>query len=162
MATKAAKPIPDGYRTVTPHLMLENTAQAIEWYKRAFGATEKGRHLGPDGKVMHAVIQIGDSLIIMNDVMHGQKGPQGYGGSPASLWLYVDNSDEIFNRAVAAGAKVMVPLGDQFWGDRGGALTDPAGYSWWIATRKEDVTPQELEQRANDFFKQQMAQPAGR
>ena len=158
---KAASPVPNGYRTVTPHLMLDNTAQGIEWYKKAFGAEEKARHLGPDGKIMHAVIKIGDSLVIMNDVMHGQKGPQAYGGSPAALWLYVDNSDELFNRATAAGAKVAVPLGDQFWGDRGGAIIDPAGYTWWIATRTEDLTPQELEQRANDFFKQ-MAQPAGR
>jgi uncharacterized glyoxalase superfamily protein PhnB len=101
---KAAKSVPEGYRTVTPHLMIDDTARAIEWYKRAFGAEEKGRHLGPDGKIMHAVIKIGDSLVIMNDVMHGQRGPQGYGGSPASLWLYVDNSDELFNRAVGAGA----------------------------------------------------------
>jgi uncharacterized glyoxalase superfamily protein PhnB len=158
---KAAKSVPNGYHTVTPHLMLDNTAQAIEWYKRGFGAQEISRHLGPDGKVMHAVIKIGDSFVIMNDVMHGQKGPQAYGGSPASLWLYVDNSDALFSQAVGAGAKVQVPLGDQFWGDRGGAVTDPAGYTWWIATRKEDLTNSELEQRAGEFFKQ-MAQPASR
>ena len=158
---KAAKSVPNGYHTVTPHLMLDNTAQAIEWYKRGFGAQEISRHLGPDGKVMHAVIKIGDSFVIMNDVMHGQKGPQAYGGSPASLWLYVDNSDALFSQAVGAGAKVQVPLGDQFWGDRGGAVTDPAGYTWWIATRKEDLTNTELEQRAGEFYKQ-MAQPASR
>ena len=152
--TKAAQAVPEGYRTVTAHLTIDNTAQAIEWYKKAFGAEEKGRHLGPDGKIMHAVIKIGDSLVIMNDVMPGQKGPQVYGGSPASLWLYLDNSDQIFDRAVGAGAKVMVPFADQFWGDRGGAVTDPAGYTWWIATRKEDVTGPELEQRAADFFRQ--------
>jgi uncharacterized glyoxalase superfamily protein PhnB len=157
---KAAKPVPEGYHTVTAHLMLDNAAQTMEWYKKAFGAEEKGRHLGPDGKVMHAVLRIGNSLVIMNDVMPGQKGPQAYGGSPASLWLYVDNADAIFNQAVGAGATVVVPLGDQFWGDRGGAVTDPAGYTWWIATRKEDLTTAELEQRAADFFKQ-MAQPAG-
>jgi PhnB protein len=158
---KAAKSVPNGYHTVTPHLMLDNAAQAIEWYKKGFGAQEIARHLGPDGKIMHAVIKIGESLIIMNDLMHGQKGPQAYGGSPASLWLYVDNSDAQFSQAVGAGAKVQVPLGDQFWGDRGGAVTDPAGYTWWIATRKEDLTNAELEQRAGDFFKQ-MAQPASR
>jgi uncharacterized glyoxalase superfamily protein PhnB len=151
---KAAKSVPEGYRTVTPHLTIDNTAQAIEWYKKAFGAEEKARHLGPDGKIMHAVIKIGDSLVIMNDVMPGQKGPQGYGGSPASLWLYVDDSDQFFNRAVAAGATVAVPFADQFWGDRGGAVTDPAGYTWWIATRKEDLTAPELDERAADFFKQ--------
>ena len=158
---KAASPIPAGYHAVTAHLMLDNAAQAIEWYKKGFGAQEIARHLGPDGKIMHAVIKIGDSLVIMNDVMHGQKGPQAYGGSPASLWLYADNSDALFNQAVGAGAKVQVPLGDQFWGDRGGAVTDPAGYTWWIATRKEDLTHAELEQRAGDFFKQ-MAQSASR
>jgi uncharacterized glyoxalase superfamily protein PhnB len=158
---KAAKPVPQGYHTVTAHLMLDDTAQGIEWYKKGFGAQEIGRHLGPDGKIMHAVIKIGDSFVIMNDVMPGQKGPRGYGGSPASLWLYVENSDALFNQAVSAGAKVQVPLADQFWGDRGGAVTDPAGYTWWIATRKEDLTHDELEQRAGEFFKQ-MAQPAGR
>ena len=159
---KAAKPVPEGYRTVTAHLMLDNCAQAIEWYKKGFGAIEKGRHIGPDGTIMHAVISIGDSVVIMNDVMPGQKGPKGYGGSPASLWLYVDDSDALFNQAVGAGAAVVVPLGDQFWGDRGGAVTDPAGYTWWIATRKEDLTTAELEQRAAEFYKQmaQMAQPA--
>ena len=103
---KAAKPVPEGYHTVTAHLMLDNAAQAIEWYKKGFGAQEIGRHLGPDGKIMHAVIKIGDSFVIMNDVMPGQKGPQAYGGSPASLWLYVDNSDALFNQAVGAGASV--------------------------------------------------------
>jgi PhnB protein len=110
---------------------------------------------------MHAVIKIGDSFIILTDVMPGQKGPQAYGGSPASLWLYVENSDALFDRAVSAGANVVVPLGDQFWGDRGGAVTDPAGYTWWIATRKEDLTTPELEQRANEFYRE-MSQPASR
>ena len=158
---KAMKPIPEGYHTVTPGLTLDDAAETIEWYKKGFGAQEIARHLGPDGKIMHAVIKIGDSLVIMNDVMPGQKGPQAYAGSPASLWIYVDNSDALFSQAVGAGAKVQVPLGDQFWGDRGGAVTDPAGYTWWIATRKEDLTPAELEQRAGDFFKQ-MASSASR
>ena len=149
---KAATPIPTGYHTVTAHLMLDNAAQAIEWYKNGFGAKEIARHLGPDGKIMHAVIKIGDSLVIMNDVMHGQKGPQAYGGSPASLWLYADNADALFNQAVGAGAKVQVPLGDQFWGDRGGAVTDPAGYTWWIATRKEELAPDEIQKRAAEMF----------
>ena len=108
---KAAKPVPEGYHTVTAHLMLDDAAQAIEWYKRGFGAQEIGRHLGPDGKIMHAVIKIGDSFVIMNDVMPGQKGPQAYGGSPASLWLYVENSDALFNQAVGAGASVGGALG---------------------------------------------------
>lgn len=106
---KAAQPVPEGYHTVTAHLMLDDAAQAMEWYKKAFGATEKGRHLGPDGKIMHAVLSIGNSLVIMNDVMPGQKGPKAYGGSPASLWIYVDNADALFNQAVGAGATVVVP-----------------------------------------------------
>lgn len=154
---KAAKPVPNGFHTVTVELSLDNAAQTIEWYKKALGAEEMSRHEGPDGKIMHAELTIGDSRIMVNDVMPGLKGPQALGGSPASLWLYVDNCDALFNRAVGAGAKVQVPLGDQFWGDRGGAVSDPEGYNWWIATRKEDLTSAELEQRAADFFKQ-MAQ----
>jgi PhnB protein len=155
---KAAKPVPEGYHTVTPQLTLDNAAQTIEWYKKALGAEEVGRSVGPDGKIMHAEVKIGDSRIMVNDVMMG-KGPNAFGGSPASLWLYVENSDALFNRAVAAGAKVQAPLADQFWGDRGGAVADPAGYTWWIATRKEDLTPTEMNQRAQEFFKQQAAQP---
>ncbi|HEY8131559.1 MAG TPA: VOC family protein, partial [Thermoanaerobaculia bacterium] len=97
----------------------------------------------------------------MNDVMMGGKGPKAFGGSPASLWLFVENSDALFNRAVSAGANVQMPLENQFWGDRAGAVADPAGYTWWIATRKEDLTPEEMQQRAAEFFKQ-MAQPASR
>jgi PhnB protein len=158
---KAAKPVPEGYHTITPQLTLDNAAQAIDWYKKALGAEEISRSPGPDGKIMHAEIKIGNSRVMLNDVMMGQKGPLAFGGSPASLWLYVDNSDALFNRAVAAGAKVQMPLADQFWGDRGGAVTDPAGYTWWIATRKEDLTHSEMNQRAADFFKQ-MAEPTPR
>ena len=151
---KAAKPVPEGYHTVTPQLTLDNAARTIEWYKRALGAEEIGRHLGPDGKVMHAELRIGNSRVIVHDVMPGGKGPQTYGGSPVSMWLYVENCDELFKRATAAGAQVQVPLEDQFWGDRGGAVADPEGFSWWIATRKEDLTDAELEQRALETFKQ--------
>ena len=151
---KAAKPVPHGFHTVTPQLSVDDAAQTIEWYKKAFGAQEVGRHLGPDGKIMHAEITIGDSRLMVNDVMQGMKGPRAYGGSPASLWLYVEDCDALFNRAVGAGASVQVPLSDQFWGDRGGAVADPNGYTWWIATRKEDLAPAEMEQRAAEFFKQ--------
>jgi uncharacterized glyoxalase superfamily protein PhnB len=99
---------------------------------------------------------------MVNDVMPGSKGPRTVGGSPASMWLYVENSDALFNRAVSAGAKVQMPLADQFWGDRGGAVADPEGYSWWISTRKEDFTPAEMKQRAEEFFKQMAHQPAAR
>jgi PhnB protein len=154
---KAAKPVPDGYHTITPQLTLDDAAATIDWYKRALGAEEISRSLGPDGKIMHAELKIGDSRIMVNDVMMGSKGPKAYGGSPASLWLYVENCDALFNRAVGAGAKVQMPLADQFWGDRGGAVADPAGYTWWISTRKEDLTHDEMNQRATEFFKQMAA-----
>jgi PhnB protein len=158
---KAAKPIPEGYHSITPQLTLDNAVKTIDWYKRALGAEELSRSAGPDGKIMHAELKIGNSRFMVNDVMEGNKGPKSYGGSPASLWVYVENSDTIFNRAVSAGAKVQMPLADQFWGDRGGAIADPEGYTWWISTRKEDFTPAEMQQRAADFFKQQ-AQPTSR
>ena len=154
---KAAKPVPAGYHTITPSLTLDDAAKTIEWYKQALGAEEINRSLGPDGKITHAEIKIGDSRVMMNDVMMGGRGPNSFGGSPASLWLYVEDSDALFNRAVAAGATVQMPLDNQFWGDRAGAVADPAGYTWWIATRKEDMTHEEMEQRAAEFFKQ-MAQ----
>ncbi len=158
---KAAKAVPDGYYTITPQLTLDNAAQTIDWYKKALGAEEVSRSVGPDGKIMHAELKIGNSRFMMNDVMMGGKGPKAFGGSPASLWLFVENSDALFNRAVSAGAKVQMAMDNQFWGDRAGAVADPAGYTWWIATRKEDLTPKEMQQRAAEFFKQ-MAQPASR
>jgi PhnB protein len=151
---KAAKTVPDGYYTVTPQLTLDNAAQTLDWYKRAFGAQEISRNVGPDGKIMHAEMTIGNSRIMLNDVMMGTKGPRALGGSPAALWLYVDNSDALFDRAVKAGAKEQMPMADQFWGDRAGAVADPAGYTWWIATHKEDLSSTEMQQRAADFFKQ--------
>ena len=151
---KAAKPVPDGFHSITPHLALDNAAKTIDWYRRAFGAQEVRRSDGPDGKVLHCELRIGNSLIMVNDVMSGAKGPQALGGTPAGLWLYVEDCDSAFARAVDAGAQVQVPLADQFWGDRGGAIADPEGYTWWIATRKEDLQPAELEQRAEEFFKQ--------
>ena len=155
---KAAKAVPDGYHSITPQLTLDDAAHTIDWYKQAFGAEEISRSLGPDGKVMHAELKIGNSRFMVNDVMHGMKGPKAFGGSPASLWLYVDNSDAVFNRATSAGAKVQMPLENQFWGDRAGCVADPAGYSWWIATHTEDLSQSEIQQRAADFFKK-MAQP---
>ena len=159
---KAKKPVPEGYHTITPQLTLDNAAQTIDWYKKALGAEEVSRSVGPDGKIMHAELKIGDSRFMVNDVMPGSKGPRAVGGSPASMWLYVENSDALFNRAVSAGAKVQMPLADQFWGDRGGAVADPEGYSWWISTRKEDFTAAEMKQRAEEFFKQMAHQPAAR
>ena len=161
---KAKKAVPEGYHTVTPHLILDNAAPAIDWYKKALGAEEVARAVGPDGKIMHAEIRIGDSLIMLNDAMGGGKGPKAIGGSPASLWIYVEDCDALFNRAVGAGGKVAPgPMGqmqDQFWGDRSGTFTDPHGYRWSIATRKEDLSPQEMEQRQKEWMKQFAPQPA--
>ncbi len=158
---KAAKPVPDGYHTITPQLTLDDAAQTIEWYKRALGANEVSRSVGPDGKIMHAEITIGNSRVMVNDVMMGVKSPTAFGGSPASFWLYVADSDALFKRAIDAGATVAMPMDDQFWGDRAGAVADPAGYTWWIATRKEELTKDELEQRAAETFKH-MEQPTSR
>jgi PhnB protein len=154
---KAKSPIPEGHHTVTPQLTLDDTAKAIDWYKKALGAEEVGRAVGPDGKIMHAEIKIGDSPIMLNDEVGGGKSPKAMGGSPASLWLYVENSDTLFNRAVGAGAKVppgpMGAMADQFWGDRTGTIIDPFGYTWTVATRKEDLTPEETKKRMDEFMK---------
>jgi PhnB protein len=161
---KAKSAVPAGFHTVTPQLTLDNAAQAIDWYKKALGADEVSRAVGPDGKIMHADLRIGDSHIMLNDAMMGGKGPKALGGSPMSLWIYVEDCDALFKRAVSAGAQVAPgPMGqmqDQFWGDRTGTLTDPHGYTWTIATHKEDLTPQEMKQRQDEFMKQFAAQPA--
>jgi len=155
---KAKSPVPTGFHSVTPQLTLDDAAAAIEWYKLALGAEETGRAVGPDGKIMHAELRIGDSRVMLHDAMMGAKGPKAMGGSPAALWLYVENCDALFNRAVSAGAQVRPgPMGqmqDQFWGDRSGTLTDPHGYQWTIATRKEDLTPEEIQVRQDAFMKQ--------
>jgi PhnB protein len=158
--TKAKRPVPEGFHTVTPHLIFDNTARALEWYKDALNAEELSRSAAPDGKIMHAEIRVGDSRLMMNDEMGGGKSAQTLGGSPISMWVYVDNCDALFNRAVAAGATVHGPMGkmaDQFWGDRSGTFVDPFGYTWSIATHKEDLTKEEMEQRAAEFFKSQQA-----
>ena len=154
--SKAKRSVPEGFHTVTPHLIYESTAQALDWYKRALGAEELNRSAAPDGKIMHAEIRIGDSRMMLNDEMGGGKSARAYGGSPISMWVYVDDCDSVFNRAVSAGAKVSGPMGqlaDQFWGDRSGTFTDPFGYTWSVATHKEDLTQQEMEKRAAEFFK---------
>ena len=160
---KAKSPVPDGFHTVTPHLIFDNAAQAIEWYKKALGAEEKARALGPDGKVIHGELQVGNSRIMLNDAMGGGKSAKGFGGSPISLWVYVPDCDAMFNRAVAAGAHVapgpMGQLSDQFWGDRSGTFSDPFGFQWTIATRKEELSNDEMDRRAKDFFKQAAQQP---
>lgn len=155
---KAKSAVPEGFHTVTPQLTLDNASAAIDWYKKGLGAEEISRADGPDGKVMHAELRIGNSKIMVNDAFMGQKGPKEIGGSPASLWLYVEDCDALFNRAVAAGAEVaggpMGQLTDQFWGDRSGTINDPHGYRWTIATHKEDLTHEEILQRQDAFMKQ--------
>jgi PhnB protein len=155
---KAKSPIPEGFHTVTPQLTFDNAAAAIDWYKSALGAEEKGRAVGPDGKIMHAELGIGSSRIMLHDAMMGAKGPKALGGSPAALWVYVEDCDALFNRAIAAGAQPsQSPMGqmqDQFWGDRAGTFVDPHGFQWTIATRKEDLTPEEIKVRQDAFMKQ--------
>ena len=149
---RSASPVPEGYSTVTPVLTLEDTRKAIEWYKKALGAEEHGISEGPDGKVMHAAIRIGRSYLILHDEMMGAKAPRKLGGSPVELFVYVDDCDAVYKRAVDAGAKPTMPVEDQFWGDRWGALTDPFGFGWQIATHKEDLTKEEIEARQSEFF----------
>ena len=158
----AKKAVPEGYHTVTPQLTIDDCAQAIDWYKRALGAEDLGRATGPDGKIMHAEIRVGDSRIMVNDPLMGGKDPKSLGGSPASLWIYVDDCDALFNKAIAAGGKVNGPMGaiaDQFWGDRSGTFLDPYGYQWTIATRKEDLTAEEMKRRQAEFMKRFAPQP---
>src|SRR5215471_6153044 len=155
---KAKSAIPAGLHTVTPHLIVDNAAQTIDWYKRAFDAEELGRAVGPDGKIMHSMLRIGNSQFFCNDPMGEGKGVKALGGSPVGLWIYTEDADALFNKALRAGGTVAPgPMGqmqDQFWGDRCGTLVDPAGFHWTIATHKEDLTPEEMKQRQDEFFKQ--------
>jgi PhnB protein len=148
--TSKPKPVPDGYHTATPYLIVNGAAQAIEFYKKAFGATELMRIAQPGGKIGHAEIKIGDSPIMLADESPdvGARSPQSIGGSPVSIMLYVEDVDRIFSQAVAAGAKVKRPVADQFYGDRTGGIEDPFGHLWYIATHKEDVSPEEMRKRA--------------
>ncbi len=151
---KAKSAVPDGLQTITPMLVLDDCAAAIDWYKQGLGAKELSRSVGPDGKIMHAAIQIGSSQIMMHDAMMGGKGPKALGGSPASLWIYTEDCDTMYNRGLNAGGQVSMPMADQFWGDRCGSFIDPHGFTWTIATHTEDLTREELDQRAEQFFKQ--------
>ena len=142
------KPIPEGMHSVTPHLVCAGAAEAIEFYKQAFGAVEGGRLPGPDGKLMHAMIRIGDSAVMLVDEMPqcGALGPKSLKGSPVTLHLYVEDVDAVVKRAVSLGAKVTMPVDDMFWGDRYGKLEDPFGHHWSIGTHKRDVTSEEMQQ----------------
>jgi PhnB protein len=138
--------IPEDMHSLTPHLVCANAQEAIQFYKRAFGATGEQVMLTPDGKLMHGMIRIGDSALMLMEENKdwGAVGPNTLGGSPVTIHLYVNNCDEVFNKAVAAGATAKMPPADQFWGDRYGVLTDPYGHSWSIATHVRDVSPDEM------------------
>jgi PhnB protein len=144
------KPIPEGYHSVTPYLIVRGGADAIEFYKKAFGAVELFRFPSPDGKIGHAEIKVGNSPIMLADEFPdmGYKGPQSLGGSPVSLMIYVDDVDTVFQQAVDAGATVKEALQDKFYGDRMGTVIDPFGHRWHLATHKEDVSVEEMQRRA--------------
>jgi PhnB protein len=149
-------PIPKGYHTVTPTLTVRNAAEAIEFYKKALGAEEVMRYASPDGKISHAELKIGDSIVFLGDEYPemGNKSPQSLGGTSGGLYLYVEDVDKAFQRAVSAGGKTKMPVTDMFWGDRYGQFIDPYGHVWGISTRKEDLTEQEMSVRAKDFYAQ--------
>ncbi len=152
-------PIPPGYCTVTPHLTMKSCADAIEFYRKAFGAAELGRVGGPDGLIMHAAVRIGNSVVMMNDEFPGMGGPSPatLNGTSVVLHLYVKDADAWFARAVAAGARTIVPIQDMFWGDRYGIVADPFGHHWSIATRKEIVRMKDLPKRMAQSSKPEMA-----
>ena len=160
MATQNVKPIPEGMHTVTPHLVCAGAADAIEFYKKAFGAVELHRLPGPDGKLMHGAIRIGDSVVMLVDENPAWNalGPKALKGSPVTLHLYVEHADAFFAKAVASGASAMMPVTEMFWGDRYGVVTDPFGHNWSIATHVRDATPEEMMEAAKTGCAEQKPQ----
>ncbi len=148
----AVKPVPEGMHTITPHLVCAGAAEAIEFYKKAFGAVEMCKLEGPDGRLMHGAIRIGDSMLMLVDEIPecGALSPGALKGSPVTIHLQVEDADSTFAQAVAAGAKVKMPLADMFWGDRYGCLEDPFGHQWSVATHIEDVSPEQLKEAAKN------------
>jgi PhnB protein len=146
----ATKPIPEGYHTITPYLAVDDAAEAIEYYQEAFGAKERVRMNAPDGKIGHAELEIGDSLVMLSDPFPQAttKSPSELGGTSASVFMYVEDVDATVKQAVDAGATVTMEVSDQFWGDRFGSVVDPFGHQWSIATHVEDLTPEEIAERA--------------
>ena len=146
----ATKPIPEGYNTVTPYLAVDDAAQAIEYYKKAFGAKERMRMETPDGKIGHAELEIGDSMVMLSDPFpHATtRPPKELGGTSGSVFMYVEDVDTVVKKAVDEGATITMEVADQFWGDRFGSIQDPFGHSWSIATHVEDVPPEEMAERA--------------
>ena len=148
--------VPKGYHTVTPHMTVRDAARAIEFYKQAFGAEEKGAMKGPDGKIMHAELRIGDSVIMLADEFpeFGSLSPLSTGGTGIALHIYIEDVDSAFDRAVKAGAKVDMPVADMFWGDRYGKLSDPFGHKWSIATHIRDMSSEEIGEAQEEFMRQ--------
>jgi len=149
------KAIPEGYHSITPHMTVRDAARAIDFYKQAFGAVEKGVMKGPGGKVMHAELRIGDSIFMLADEFpeFNSLSPQSTGGAGMGLHIYTEDVDSAFGRAVKAGATVEMPVSDMFWGDRYGKLADPFGHKWSIGTHKQDVTMAEMEEAQKEFMK---------
>jgi PhnB protein len=149
-----AKPIPENYHALTPSLVVDNATQAIEFYKRAFGAKERGRMPGPGDTIAHAELEIGDSVLMLNDPLPQStlKRPTELGGTTVGIFLYVEDVDEVVQQAIDAGATVTMPVEDQFWGDRFGVVADPFGHQWQIATHKEDLTPEEILERGREVM----------
>jgi PhnB protein len=147
--TMATKPIPDGYTTVSVYLGVDDAGEAIEFYKRAFGATERGIMHMPDGKVGHAELQLGDTVLMLSDPFpqSSLKPPKQLGGTSVALFMYVEDVDSFVDKAVEGGATLATPVEDMFWGDRYGKLSDPFGHEWQVATHKEDLTPEEINER---------------
>ena len=152
------KPIPEGFTTVSASFVVRGADQAIEFYKKAFGAVERGRALGPDGKIVHAEIKIGSAIMMLSDEVFGMKSPQTLGGSPVSFYLYFEDADAAYAKAVAAGAKASMPITEMFWGDRFGKVDDPFGYSWSIATRVKDLTPEQMKKGQDEWMKSMMSE----
>ena len=150
----SVKAIPPGYTTITPSMTVKDAPKVIEFYKKAFGATERMRMPGPDGKIMHAEIQIGNSIIMMNDEVMGSRSAQTLGGSPISFYVYFEDADAAFRKAISAGAKEQYAMTDMFWGDRMGTVEDPFGYKWTIAQHIKDVTPEQMKKGQEEFMKQ--------
>ncbi len=148
------KAIPQGYTTLTPSITVNDAPKAIEFYKKALGATERMRMEGPDKKILHAEIQIGTAILMLNDEVMGSRSAKSLGGSPAAFYLYVEDADAAFQRALAAGAKQIMPVTEMFWGDRLGHFEDPFGYQWDVATHVKDVTPEEMKKGQEQFMKQ--------
>ena len=157
----AVRPIPEGYHTITPGLTCRNASNAIEFYKKVFGAKELMRMPGPNGRVMHAELQIGDSRFMVNDEFPGMaEGPNPSVIPSSSLFVYTENVDAMYKRAVDAGARADMPVENMFWGDRYGKFTDPAGHQWGVATHVEDVTPDEMQRRSEEMTRKMAAKAA--